>query len=380
MAMLPLLLLLAARQPIADLPMIESHGQVFVTGTVGNASGLHLALDTGAARAVLDTRIAGKIGVEARGRGQASGAGGVVDTAVAHDVVVSLPGVPLGPLDLDVVPLEPISNQQGIPIALILGYELFSRYVVELDYEHCRLRLYDPTTYRTPPDAFSLPIDIVYNHPYVRASVRSRGGKTVSGRFVIDLGSAQSVILTPRAVQQSEMLKDTPTRRGKGGGIGGEFDVHTGRMRSLSVGPFTVHDPLAILPLGGVLADAEDAVGNLGGGFLRRFRVVFDYSRRRMLLTPNSRFEESDEIDMSGLTLRAEGDGLREVSIAHVRADSPAADAGLRAGDRILAVDGSPAGIALELRERFRRAGPYRINVLRGDERIEVVLRTRRQI
>jgi hypothetical protein len=382
MALLPLALLLAAAAPIADLPMLEDHGHVFVAGSVGSTSGLWLALDTGASASVLDADLARRLGIEAGERGQAGGAGGVVETAVARGVAVSLPGVPLGRLDLDTLPLGPISSRQGAPIALVLGYELFSRFAVELDYENGRLRLWDPGSYLTPADATSLPIDIVHNHPYVEATVRSRGGATIQGRFVIDLGSAQSVILTPRVVEEHRLLLSTPTLQGRAGGVGGTFAIHTGRVASLQVGPFTVRDVVAVLPLGGVVADAEGAAGNLGGGFLRRFRVVLDYSRRRMLLMPNDRFDEGDEADMSGLALLAHGDGLREVAIERVRDGSPGAEAGLRAGDRILAVDGTPlADFALwDLRERFRRAGEHRLTVLRGEERLELVLRTRRQI
>ncbi len=302
--------------------------------------------------------------------------------AAARGVAVSLPGVRLGRLDLDLIPLEPLSRSKGVSIALVLGYELFSRFAVELDYEHGRLRLYDPASYLPSAGATSFPIDIVYNHPYVQASVRSQDDAIVQGRFVIDLGSAQSVILTPRVVQQHRLVESTTTRKGSGGGVGGTFAVHIGRLPSLTVGPFTVRDVVAVLPLGGVLADAEDAVGNLGGGFLRRFRVVFDYSRRRMLLTPNRRFAESDEVDMSGLSLLAGGDGLHDVSIERVRENSPGREAGLRAGDRIVAVDGtSPGELALlRWRELFARVGEYRLTVLRGEERLAVVLRTRRQI
>lgn len=382
MILVPFVLLLAAAPPVADLPMLEDHGKVFVAGTVGTTSGLWLALDTGAARSVLDADLAAKLAIEARERGQTGGAGGVVETAVARGVAVSLPGVPLGPLDLDLVPLEPISSRQGVPIALILGYELFSRFVVELDYERGRLRLYDPASYRPPAGAASLPIDIVYNHPYVRATVRSHGGAVVRGRFVVDLGGSGNVLFTARAVEEHRLLEGTPTLSGRAGGIGGTFAVHTGRVRSLEVGPFTLRDQVAGMPLGGILADAEDAVGNLGGGFLRRFLVAFDYSRRRMVLLPNGRFDEADEADMSGLGLLAQGDGLHEVAIERVRETSPGAEAGLRAGDRIVAVDGGPPGeLGLpRLRALFRRAGEHRLTVLRGAERLEVVLRTRRQI
>jgi membrane-associated protease RseP (regulator of RpoE activity) len=362
--------------------MVEDHGHVFVSGAVKGTAGLWFAPDTGAARSVLDAEVGGRLGIEARERGEVGGAGGMVETRVARDVAISLPGAPLGALTLDVFPLRPISSRVGVPIALVLGYELFSRFVVELDYERGRMRLYEPAAYEPPVGAVSVPIDLVYNHPYVRASVRSRGGATVEGRYVIDLGSAQNVIFTPRSVEKFRLLEGTPTLRGEGAGIGGRVAMHTGRVSTVTVGPFTARDLVAIMPLGGVMADAEDAVGNLGGGFLRRFHVVFDYTRRRMLLTPNARFAAADEGDMSGLAIAASGEGMRELSIDRVRAGSPAAAAGLLAGDRILAVDGQELGdLPLpRLRNVLRSAGDRRLTVLRAGKRVEAVLRLRRQI
>jgi hypothetical protein len=371
-----------AAPPLADLPLIEDHGHVFVAGTIAGTPELWLALDTGASRSVLDADVAARLHVEARERGQAGGARGVVETAVARGVVVGLPGAALGRLDLDVLPLQGLSTHVGVPVALVLGHELFSRFVVEFDYEGGRMRLYEPAGYSAPAGATSLPIDLVYNHPYVRATARSRGGTTVEGRFVIDLGSSQNVIFTPRSVERFHLLEGTPTLKGQGGGLGGGFAMNLGRLSSLTLGPFTVRDLVAIMPSDGVMADAEDAVGNLGGGFLRRFNVVFDYSRRRMLLLPNQRYAEPDEIDMSGLALLAGGTSMREVSIERVRPDSPAAAAGLLPGDRLVEVDGkSLEDPALpHLRSLFSRQASYRVTVLRAGRRLEVALRTQRRI
>ena len=76
-----------------------------------------------------------------------------------------------------------------------------------------------------------------------------------------------------------------------------------------------------------------------------------------------------------------EGSGSLEVE--WVQPVSPAAEAGVRPNDLIEQIDGRPAlevGVA-GVREMFRREGTtHRLQIRRGDERIEIALTTRRLI
>src|SRR5690606_11829586 len=84
---------------------------------------------------------------------------------------------------------------------------------------------------------------------------------------------------------------------------------------------------------------------------------AFDYEARRMYLAPNTAFAAADEFDRSGLWLLGEGEALH---VADVAADSAAQRAGLREGDRIIAIGG--AKIATrglpEWRQRLRELAP----------------------
>jgi hypothetical protein len=55
------------------------------------------------------------------------------------------------------------------------------------------------------------------------------------------------------------------------------------------LGNFVIQNPITGFVKVGEIAD-RGKDGNIGGKFLRRFRVTFDYSRRRMILEPNSFF------------------------------------------------------------------------------------------
>src|SRR6185503_15977758 len=127
----------------------------------------------------------------------------------------------------------------------------------------------------------AVPIEIRGNHPYVRASA-TVGGTAESGLFVLDTGSNSSVIFTPgvaRSRKLAERMKNTITARA--GGVGGEFEMIIGRIDSVALGGFTIEQPVGLFPESGQFA-ASEAIGNLGGQILRRFRAVFDYPHRRL--------------------------------------------------------------------------------------------------
>ena len=79
--------------------------------------------------------------------------------------------------------------------------------------------------------------------------------------------------------------------------------------------------------------------GNLGNETLRRFNVVFDYSRETIYLKPNYAFREPYEHDMSGLEITTDGDNFEGIIIVRVEPNSSAEKLGLKPGDRILSVN-----------------------------------------
>ena len=86
---------------------------------------------------------------------------------------------------------------------------------------------------------------------------------------------------------------------------------------------------------------------------------------------------------MSGLFVTAEGADLRQFQVLRVIDGSPAAAAGIREGDEIVAVDGRPASeLSLEaLRNRFVEAGKQReLAVRRGAQTLQVRITLRKLV
>ena len=122
--------------------------------------------------------------------------------------------------------------------------------------------------------------------------------------------------------------------------------------------------------------ETEALAGLIGGDLLKRFRVFFDYGAQEMILEPNVEFDAPFVYDASGLRLVAEN--LERVTVQAVLANSPAEQAGLRAGDVLGKVDETPANdyTLNDIRELLTEAGSSTtLSLKRDGETFEVALR-----
>lgn len=86
--------------------------------------------------------------------------------------------------------------------------------------------------------------------------------------------------------------------------------------------------------------DRHDGIaGFVGAGILSRFNLTFDPAGKRIWFEPNSSYAKAQ---VPSATVRSGLVWLPEGTVADVIPGSPAAEAGVRLGDRLLQVDGVP--------------------------------------
>ena len=111
--------------------------------------------------------------------------------------------------------------------------------------------------------------------------------------------------------------------------------------------------------------------------------MIFDYTRRRLILERNLHYDEPIDYDMSGISFRAYGNDFKTFRIYQVLEDSPAAKVGLRVGDVLASIDDVPAArLTLEqIVHKLKVEGrEYKLSMRRGSEPISVTIKTRRMI
>jgi hypothetical protein len=374
----------AQSSKLSRIPIEMNGNHVLLQGRVNGSAPLWFTLDSGAAASVINMRRARELGLQITGSSRAQGAGGVAETSRLSGITFSLPGAEIKNLNVMAIALESIEATAGRSLDVIIGAELFHRYVVEVDYATRFITLYDPKSYVYTGTGESLPLKFFYNHPYVTGKITVPGLGPMEGDFVIDAGSGFGVTFQPSFAREHKLLERmTKTVKTKARGVGGEFPLEVGRIESLELGRFRLDKPVTAFPQTSGFISKEGSVGNIGGLILRRFKVIFDYSRKRMILEPNKDFGDRFDFDMSGLGLLTDSPQFKLIKINRVMEASPASEAGLKTEDVILEVDGRAASeyTLHTLREMFKKEGKqYRLKIKRGEENLQVQLKTRRLI
>ena len=370
-----------------NIPFELNSNHIYLQVRVNDSEPLWFILDTGASVSVIAEERAEALGLELKGELEGRGAGEKsVDVAFIKGVSFQLPDVELRDQTVAAISLKALEPYEGRAIDGVLGYDFLSRFVVEIDYAHRLLHLYDPQSFRYDGPGEILSITLEEGVPHVHAQILLPDHDPIKGYFTVDIGSRGALSLTKPFTEANRLLDAVrkTIHAPFGAGVGGETKQLLGRVGGLRLGRFLLKGPVTGFSqdVKGALA-SPDYAGLIGGEILRRFTVIFDYERKRMILEPNGHFDEAYEYDMSGLYRVAEGPEFKRFKLHRVLENSPAAEAGVQEGDVITALDGRPAEeLTLEqIRQILKQEGREVIlSLQRGKEELSVRLRLRRLI
>jgi hypothetical protein len=333
------------------IPIEINNNLVVMPVVVNGQLPLKFILDTGVRTAILTEKIFSDIlNLTYSRRYSVGGPGGkkLVNAFVTNNVTLDLPpgvhgeGHAMLVLEEDYLELR---NYLGVDVHGIVGYELFSRFIVSIDYEKKVLLLIRPEKFKPRRNYAVLPITIEDTKPYIATDVNMTDSATARVKLLIDSGASHGLILEP---DSNDTLAVPPAHISSiiGRGLGGVITGQIGRIKSLELGKYEVDRVIANFPDPNSYMDtlktgrAVARNGAIGGEILSRFRVIFDFPNEKMYIRKNSAFRKRFYYNMSGLTLKAIGSGLRRFEITNVRVNSPAERAGLIEGDHVLTING----------------------------------------
>ena len=380
----------AAKRLVTIPTEVTGYGLVFLQARVNNSQPLWFALDSGASFPfVIDSRSARALGLKLQDNLTLDGGAGAgtFEAAMTRGILVNLGGLAFADQTAAVFALDSLESIAGRHLDGLVGRDLFSRYVVEIDYVGKNISLYDPQTYTYLGAAESIPLTMRGEYLFVSAKIEMPGRAPLEGQFLVDTGGGLVTVILNAPFARSRNLPD-PTKRAildrSLSGLGGEVRLLVSRATSFALGKIAIREPIVYVSQdrGGALA-SSNFDGVIGGEILRRFKVIFDYPRRRLILEPNAHYGQPVEYDMSGMRLRAEGGDFRTFRVYQVLDNSPAAGAGLREGDMLAAIDGAPASrFSLdEIYQMLKQQGrEYELSVRRGVEIFSVKIKLKRLI
>jgi hypothetical protein len=272
------------------------------------------------------------------------------------------------------------SSQVGIPVNGIIGYHFFKSHPIEIDYERKKIIVYSADNKKLSKKLMRNfkkdSIAIEENKPYYVSNVTTT---TLSypSKMLLDTGNSDALWLFLNKPTQLQLPPKT-IQDFLGRGFSGNVYGQRARIPSFTFGSTTFENGIGTFPDSTSIKSlnfVKDRAGSIGGEILSRFQIVFDYPNGKLYSKPNSKCNEPFNYNMSGIEVQHDGlewvketyednqnkgqtfyngytsdirvqDNLKikfelkpVFRIYNVRADSPAAQAGLKAKDKIIAIN-----------------------------------------
>ncbi|WP_318309848.1 aspartyl protease family protein [Flagellimonas crocea] len=272
------------------------------------------------------------------------------------------------------------STTLGIPVHGIMGYDIFRDFIVEVNYNSQRIKLYDPELYRYRDrrKTQTLPLIVENRKAFVEGMVLMKDTSNIPVKLLVDTGSSDALWLFPEPEKGLE-IPEKNYEDHLGRGLNGDIFGKRSKINGVRIGDFELKEAKVAFPYLESFQGMDnlgDRNGSVGGEVLKRFNMIFDYGRGLVTLKKNGNFRDPFQYNLAGIDLQH--NGLRyiaesiadvngivkeddadsfgnvqillenktrlslvpEIVVSGIRAGSPAAEAGLREGDVILAVNG----------------------------------------
>ena len=374
-----------------EIPFIESDNLIIIPVIVNDFLKLNFIIDTGVETPILtEITYANILGINYIREViiPSPGINDSIHAYVGNKVNFRLPGNVIGH-NLNILVLKEdhlnLSEKIGLDVHGIIGYDLFKKFIVEINYDDKILVLHRQEKYRPKNKFNKIPIDIVNSKPYITSIInQSKENDTV--RLMVDTGASHAILLDINQTTLKQPEKTIPARLGTG--IGGDISGQIGRIDSFTLcTPLEFRDVIVSIPevnAYGQSIKRGSRHGTIGGDILSRLFPIFDYGNGHLYIEKGERFSTKFEFDMSGLSLAVQGAFLDSLVVDHLRDNSPAALAGIEQGDVILTINGhslqtSPLS---KIHALLRKKPNYkiRLKILRSGEKIRKEFRLKRTI
>lgn len=264
---------------------------------VNNSKPLKFIFDTGASHTVLHSRRGAELGLKPEEQVSGTATGGAIEGSLTSGVSLKVAGAEVSNQQIGMIdfPVPP-----GFEFDGVIGYDFINAFVVEIDYLKKIMNLYDPRTYSYRGRGEVIPLVLDDRRiPLVSVTITPPRGAPLNALLGVDTGADRAFIFNNSVVKKHGLVAAmTSIKESAGRGAGGEQQIVIGRAKTAQLGRFVFTDPTV-----GLVRDperdgaAKEGDGVIGGEIFRRFKVIIDYSRRRMILEPNKNLNDPYPVD-----------------------------------------------------------------------------------
>lgn len=366
-----------------QIPIEIYNNLVVVPVVLNDALPLKFILDTGVRTTILTQKTFSDIlNLPYSRKYTISGPGGekLVDAYVTNNVSIGLPGVngrghAMLVLAEDYLELR---NYLGTDVHGILGYELFSRFIIEIDYQKKLLTLMTPQRFHKRRNFQTIPIVVEDTKPYITSPIVLQDGTSINAKLLMDSGASHGLMLETTSDKRIKVPERTVSSL-LGRGLGGEIFGKVGRIQSVTLGSHKLEGVIVNFPDPNSYIDSLKMGnifrhGSVGGEVMSRFTIVFNFPKEKIYIKKNTTFKNHFYYNLSGITIKAKGSALNIFEVTEVRAQSASQVGGIQAGDEILSVNGiAVKNLDLNSVNGFFNSKPGRkvkLEISRGGEKL----------
>jgi len=349
---------------ITTIPFTQlTGGIVIVHARLGNfPDTLNFILDTGSSGISLDSLTVEYLQLKPTPTDRTiRGIANIHKVSFIYNQQLKFPGLTIDSLDFHVNNYGILTAVYGEQIDGIIGYSVFKRYILKLDYDSNKVSFWTNGTIRYPRGGYLLKPAI---NLLVAQQARVRDEEIASSRFLYDMGAGVCMLLTRDFITDSAFIDKRRKRWVKEGeGLGGKIDMELTVIREVKVGPYKFRNvPVFIFDDETNVTNYPYMGGLLGNDILRRFNVILNYEKSDIYITPNSHYAESFDYSYSGVELYLING---RILVGDVAKGSPAEEAGLKEGDEVLGIN----------KNFTQNLNQYKITMQTPNEKVKIIFR-----
>lgn len=316
---------------------LAAESVVLIKGVlVGHPDTLLFILDTGSSGISLDSTTASALGlVPVESDINIRGIAGVRKAEFLYNKELELNGLVVDSLNFHINDYEFLSYTYGTQIDGVIGYSLFSRYILKIDYDVREIEICSQGPIRYPRGGHVL-------RPFIRTlpvqPARVRDHHRITTRFLFDIGAGLSLVLSRDFEQDSALIRKSRKRFPvEAHGVGGKFAMEMTLVKDFRLGPYRFRKvPTMVFDDEFNVTSYPYLGGLIGNQILKRFNVILNYERREIHLKPNNLYREPFDYSYSGMELYYIN-GI--IMVGSIVKGSPADSAGIKEGDIVIAIN-----------------------------------------
>ncbi|HEX8314410.1 MAG TPA: aspartyl protease family protein [Flavisolibacter sp.] len=322
---------------------------------------LNFILDTGSGGISLDSSTVDFFGLKGTPSNRTiRGIAGIKNVSFLNNSTLHLPGLSIDSLNFHINDYSLLTAVYGQPIDGIIGYSVFSRYILKVNYDSSKIEFWTKGAMKYPRGGYLLKPSII-TLPVQPAKVKDH--LALETRFLIDLGAGLNVLFSEDFIKDSSLLKKNRKLYVKEAeGLGGKIDMFVTTIKEFKLGPYKFRNvPVNVFRDDYNVTSYPHLGGLIGNDMLRRFNVIINYDKKEFHLLPNSHYNDYFDYAYSGLELYYI-DG--KIIVGDVAKDSPAEKVGLLEGDVVVAIN----------KNFSQNMTQYKIALQTADEKVKVIV------